>query len=256
MALEVTVLTLRYDGLPWHACSHSGKPPHAAEKSFMTTNQRRSTVLSAVNNDSLVPLVAPKRSMATRKHHVTNDTVDTIKIHSDTSKNHSNNSNQETKLPEIAPLSEEQRKLRDAEKVRQAQERARARLTRTHQRDQIEAEREIEATRQQVLRQERECAERERLVEQSRLRAEERVRTKRRLFSAAELPVGAEVKLTDFCPERPATHPAQLERFRRKTLARLQAYALVFTTRVDDVVTSHKLIASVCVCCTLALLCL
>ncbi|TYZ63085.1 hypothetical protein PybrP1_011773 [[Pythium] brassicae (nom. inval.)] len=137
-----------------------------------------------------------------------------------------NQSNQDTRLPEIAPLSEEQRKLRDAEKARQAQERARARLARTYQHDQFVVERESEARRQQVLRQERECAERERLAEQSRLRAEDRVRMKHRLFSATQLTAGTESKTSELCPERPVTNPAQLERFRRKTLARLQALSL------------------------------
>uniref|UniRef100_K3WHL1 Uncharacterized protein n=1 Tax=Globisporangium ultimum (strain ATCC 200006 / CBS 805.95 / DAOM BR144) TaxID=431595 RepID=K3WHL1_GLOUD len=128
--------------------------------------------------------------------------------------------NQETLvvLPEIKTLSEEQRKARDAEKIRHAQERARARVSRTNQFDQMEAERELEIKRQLSLQQAEKLDEKEKLLEQSRLRAEERIRVNKQAINH----VTAE-KAQILVPEKPAHDPAKLKRFRRKTLARLQA---------------------------------
>lgn len=125
--------------------------------------------------------------------------------------------NQES-LPEIT-ISAEQRRLRDAEKIRHAQERARARVSRTNQSDQLEAERAGELRRQQLLHLEEARAEKARLVEQSRLRAEERIRSKRLLVL-----IGKQQQVVPVCPEKPALDPVKIERFRRKTLARLHAY--------------------------------
>ncbi|KAF1333652.1 hypothetical protein FI667_g2487, partial [Globisporangium splendens] len=124
----------------------------------------------------------------------------------------SNNQETSVVLPELRTLSDEQRKARDAEKTRHAQERARARVSRTNQFDQMEAERELETKRQLSLQQAEKLAEKERLTELSRLRAEERVRMVRQAVNH----VTAE-NAQALVPEKPAHDPAKLERFRRKT---------------------------------------
>ncbi|GAB9470051.1 hypothetical protein Gpo141_00007307 [Globisporangium polare] len=128
--------------------------------------------------------------------------------------------NQES-LPEIT-ISDEQRRLRDAEKIRHAQERARARVSRTNQSDQLEAERENEMRRQQLVCLEEVSAEKARVAEQSRLRAEERIRSKRQLQLT---PIGKQQQRQQVpvCPEKLASDSTKIERFRRKTLARLHA---------------------------------
>lgn len=131
--------------------------------------------------------------------------------------------NQEV-LPDII-ISDEQRRLREIEKIRHAQERARARVSRTNQSDQLEAERENESRRQQLLQLTEVSAEKARLAEQSRLRAEERIRTKRQL----QLTPIEKQQQVPICPEKPAPDLVKIERFRRKTLARLHGCVLITT---------------------------
>lgn len=156
------------------------------------------------------PLITHKRALSKQKP-------------SQSSSNNSCNSSNQESLPDIG-MSDEQRKAREAEKIRHAQERARARVTRTNQCDQLEAERESELKRQQQLRAQEERAEREQLAEQSRQRAEERIRLKRQLSASTSSTTTAAERPQSLYPERPATDSAKLERFRRKTLARLHAY--------------------------------
>ncbi|GMF36582.1 unnamed protein product [Phytophthora fragariaefolia] len=119
-------------------------------------------------------------------------------------------------LEEARRLEEEKKKReRGIERVKQAQERARARVARTNQ---LEQQSLNEARRHEsdALSATDECSDKVRRAQESRRRAKERVRMRRRENPPYATPPSSAPGL-----EREAT---QLNSFRRKTIKRLQVY--------------------------------
>jgi hypothetical protein len=87
-----------------------------------------------------------------------------------------------TRPPQTQPLVEQtpaQRRQREAEKIRQARERAQARIARSNQQEQQQAQQQVEQQRLAAIEAADKYADKLRLAEEGRLRAQERVRVKR-----------------------------------------------------------------------------
>lgn len=78
-----------------------------------------------------------------------------------------------------AAQTEARRKQREAEKIRQARERAQARIARSNQQEQQQAQQQVEQQRLAAIEAAERYAEKMRLAEEGRVRAQERVRMKR-----------------------------------------------------------------------------
>ncbi|GMF10675.1 unnamed protein product [Phytophthora lilii] len=109
---------------------------------------------------------------------------------------------------------ERKRHERELDKVKQAQERARARVARTNQLEQQQTLRAVEQQHSEVASAAEQCAEKIRKVQQSRRRAKERVRVKR-LEKLADTPPPSSA------PDLRA-EPEKVKAFHRETFSRLQ----------------------------------
>ncbi|KAG3033407.1 hypothetical protein PC121_g3936 [Phytophthora cactorum] len=133
-----------------------------------------------------------------------------------TTKKHKKPANQKKKLLEEARRlggEEKNKKNRELEKVKQAQERARARVTRTNQMEQQQTQRTA-AQRQFTSWSAEECIEKVVNAQESRRRARERIRMKRQETADITKPNAAPVMGAEL---------DKLKSFHRKTIRRLQA---------------------------------